>query len=109
MLHFSFEIRDAANIRPILNQFIGLTTGKTILIGKGDLKIFAQFEEGREEEDRISAVLLHSNFILVKVKLISFLDEYQPVELIINYNEYNYNVILPSKMIDSIYEDLIVI
>ena len=41
-------------------------------------------------------------------EIISFLDEDQPVELIINYNEYNYNVTLPSKMIDSIYEDLIV-
>ena len=102
------EIRDAENIRPILNQFIGLTTGKTILIGKGDLKIFAQFEEGREEEDRISAVH-YIQFHFSESEINSFLDEYQPVELIINYNEYNYNVILPSKMIDSIYEDLIVI
>ena len=102
------EIKDAIQIRPILNQFIGLTTGKTILIRKDDLKIYAQFEEGREEEDRISAVH-YIQFHFSESEKISFLDEDQPAELIINYNEYNYNETLPSKMIDSIYEDLTVI
>jgi len=99
------EIRDAENIRPMLNQFIGLTTGKNMLIKKGDLKIYAQFEDGREEEDRISAVH-YIQFHFNDSDKNSFFNEGHPVELIIDYNEYNYNVILPSKMIASICEDL---
>ena len=99
------EIKDAIQIRPILNQFIGLTIGKTVLIRKGDLKISAQFEEGREEEDKISAVH-YIQFHFNESDKNSFFDEGAPVELIIDYNEYNYNVKLPSKMIASICEDL---
>ena len=100
------EIRDAVNIRPILNQFIGLTTGKTILIRKGDLKISAQFEEGREEEDKISAVH-YIQFHFDEKDKISFLDGDQPVELIIDYNEYKYITTLPREMIDTLNADLI--
>jgi len=76
-----------------------------MLIKKGDLKIYAQFEDGREEEDRISAVH-YIQFHFNDSDKNSFFDEGHPVELIIDYNEYNYNVILPSKMIASICEDL---
>ena len=99
------EIREAENIRPMLNQFIGLTTGKNMLIKKGDLKIYAQFEDGREEEDKISAVH-YIQFHFNDSDKNSFFDEGHPVELIIDFNEYNYNVKLPSKMIASICEDL---
>jgi len=102
------EIRDAANIRPILNQFIGLTTGKTILIGKGDLKIYAQFEEGREEGDKISAIH-YIQFHFDEKDKISFLDGDQPVELIIDYNEYKYITTLPTEMIDTLNADLIMV
>ena len=102
------EIKDAIQIRPILNQFIGLTVGKTVLIRKGDLKISAQFEEGREEEDKISAVH-YIQFHFDEKDKISFLDGDYPVELIIDYNEYKYITTLPREMIDTLTEDLIMV
>ena len=45
VINFKTINSEPTNARPILNQFIGLTVGKTVLIRKGDLKISAQFEE----------------------------------------------------------------
>jgi hypothetical protein len=102
------EIKDAIQIRPILNQFIGLTVGKTVLIRNGDLKISAQFEEGREEGDKISAVH-YIQFHFDEKDKIAFLDGDQPVELIIDYNEYKYITTLPREMIDTLTADLIMV
>ena len=102
------EIKDAIQIRPILNQFIGLTVGKTVLIRKGDLKISAQFEEGREKGDKISAVH-YIQFHFDEKDKIAFLDGDQPVELIIDYNEYKYITTLPREMIDTLTADLIMV
>ena len=43
-------------IKSVLNDFIGLTDGDNLYFEIGDEKVFAKFEEGREEEDKISSV-----------------------------------------------------
>ena len=50
------EVTQEDQIKPVLNQFIGLTTGQTIFLDFDGEKVFAQFEQGREEEDKISSV-----------------------------------------------------
>ena len=50
------EITEQENIREKLHQFLGLTDGDSLWLQVGDEKVFATFEEGRSEEDRISSV-----------------------------------------------------
>ena len=50
------EVTDEKLIKTVLNQFIGLTENHTIFFDLNGKKIYAQFEEGREEEDKISSV-----------------------------------------------------
>ena len=50
------EITDEKKIKSVLNDFIGLTDGDNLYFKIGDEKVFAKFEEGREEEDKISSV-----------------------------------------------------
>ena len=50
------EITDERKIKSVLNDFIGLTDGDNLYFEIGDEKVFAKFEEGREEEDKISSV-----------------------------------------------------
>ncbi|MEL1237119.1 MAG: DUF3501 family protein, partial [Candidatus Neomarinimicrobiota bacterium] len=50
------EITDESKIKSVLNDFIGLTDGDNLYFEIGGEKVFAKFEEGREEEDKISSV-----------------------------------------------------
>lgn len=50
------EITDETRIKEDLQQFIGLTNGDKLWIQLNDHKIFAEFEEGRSEDDKISSV-----------------------------------------------------
>ena len=101
------EVTDDKKIKSVLNRFIGLTEGETLYFKFNGKRVCAQFEQGREEKDKISSVH-YLQFHFSESEKISFLDKNHPVELIIDYNKYNYGVILPPKMIESICEDLIV-
>ena len=46
------EITDESKIKSVLNDFIGLTDGDNLYFEIGDEKVFAKFEEGREEEEK---------------------------------------------------------
>ncbi len=50
------EITDEEQIREKLHKFLGLTDGRSLWLQAGDQKVYAQFEAGRSEEDRISSV-----------------------------------------------------
>ena len=50
------EITDAALIKERLQQFLGLTDGKSLWLQVEDERTYAQFEGGRSEEDQISSV-----------------------------------------------------
>ena len=91
------EVTKETKIRSVLNQFIGLTVGKNLYFQIGAQKIYAQFEEGREEEDKISSVH-YLQFDLGEKTMTDFLDNGIAVALNIDYNDYKYSKILSKTM-----------
>ena len=99
------EVTKETQIRSVLNQFIGLTMGKNLYFQIGSQKIYAQFEEGREEEDKISSVH-YLQFDLGEKTMTDFLNNGIAVALTIDYNDYQYSKILSKTMGSSLIEDL---
>ena len=99
------EVTQEDQIKPILNQFIGLTTGKTIFLDFDGEKVFAQFEQGREEEDKISSVH-YLQFNLDDKQMEMLADYNSDLKIGIEYNKYSYLVELSSHTKDSLYEDV---
>ncbi|MCF7808918.1 MAG: DUF3501 family protein [Candidatus Marinimicrobia bacterium] len=98
------EVSEEAQIKPVLNQFIGLTHGNTVYFQVGDQKVFAEFEAGREEEDRISSVH-YVQFPFTKEMRTAFL-EASDVILGIDYRDYDYQVNLSEETLSSLKADL---
>ena len=99
------EVTKETQIHSVLNQFIGLTVGKNLYFQIGAQKIYAQFEEGREEEDKISSVH-YLQFDLDEKTMTDFLDDGIAVAITIDYNDYQYSEILSKTMRSSLIEDL---
>lgn len=99
------EVTDEAQIRPVLNQFIGLTEGKAIYFEIGEKKVFARFEDGREEAGKISSVH-YLQFDLDKKNMADFLNDGIAVAITIDYNDYQCSEILTKTMRSSLIEDL---
>lgn len=99
------EVTEESQIRPVLNQFIGLTESQSIYFEFDGQKVFAEFEAGREEEDKISSVH-YIKFNLDLVSKSAFLDNPGNIELLIDYNDYNYSESITAGMKKSLSEDL---
>ena len=99
------EVTKETQIRSVLNQFIGLTVGKNLYFQIGAQKIYAQFEEGREEADKISSVH-YLQFDIDEKPMTDFLDDGIAVAITIDYNDYQYSEILSKTMRSSLNEDL---
>ena len=99
------EITDEKKIKSILNDFIGLTDGENLYFEIGDDKIFATFEQGREEEDKISSVH-YVQFHFDQDQKARLVDPKEKVNIVINYNNYIYSVPIQDKMRSSLHEDL---
>ena len=99
------EITDEKKIKSILNDFIGLTDGDNLYFQIESDKIFAKFEEGREEEDKISSVH-YIQFYFDSDQKAKFGDLSQKVNIVIDYNKYVYSFPVQDKMRLSLLEDL---
>jgi len=99
------EVTDEAQIRPVLNQFIGLTEGKAIYFEIEDQKIYAEFETGREKSNKISSVH-YIQFDLDEKNMTDFLNDGIAVAITIDYNDYQCSEILTKTMRSSLIEDL---
>ena len=100
------EVTDEAQIRPVLSQFIGLTEGKAVYFEIEDEKVYAEFEIGREESNKISSVhYIQFNFNATAKAI--FLENPESVKLIINYKNYNYSETINEGMLKSWSEDLL--
>ncbi|MEC8984320.1 MAG: DUF3501 family protein [Candidatus Neomarinimicrobiota bacterium] len=99
------EVTQETQIRSVLNQFIGLTAGKNIYFQIGVQKIYAQFEEGREEENKISSVH-YLQFDLDEKNMTDFLNDGIAVAITIDYNDYQCSEILTKTMRSSLIKDL---
>ena len=98
------EVTDEKLIKTVLNQFIGLTEKKTIFFNLNGKKIYAQFEEGREQEDKISSV--HYIRFLFSDDDKKLFHQKRNIKLGINYKDYNYAELLSDKMLTSLIEDI---
>ena len=98
------EVTDEKLIKTVLNQFIGLTENRTIFFNLNGKKIYAQFEEGREQEDKISSV--HYIRFLFSDDDKKLFHQKRNIKLGINYKDYNYAELLSDKMLTSLIEDI---
>tara|TARA_Y100000817_G_scaffold251302_1_gene203727 strand:- start:2208 stop:2786 length:579 start_codon:yes stop_codon:yes gene_type:complete len=98
------EVTDEKLIKTVLNQFIGLTENQTIFFDLNGKKIYAQFEEGREEEDKISSV--HYIRFLFSDDDKKLFHQNGKIKLGINYKDYNYAELLSDEMLTSLIEDI---
>jgi hypothetical protein len=99
------EVTDENQIRPVLSQFIGLTEGEAVYFEIGEKKVFARFEDGREEAGKISSVH-YLQFDLDEKKMTDFLNDGIAVAITIDYNDYQCSEILTKTMRSSLIEDL---
>ena len=98
------EITDPQKIRPVLDNFIGLTEGENVYFDINGEKVYAQFEEGREKEDNISSVH-YIRFPFIEEQKILFMNEASTISINIDYNDYQYSVDLNEKMRESLSSD----
>ena len=84
------EVTDEAKIRPVLNKFIGLTGGESLYFVVNGEKVYGLFEEGREEEDKISSVH-YVRFNFSKDQISNFSNTDTQIQLVIDYNDYNFS------------------
>ena len=99
------EITDENKIKSILNDFIGLTDGDYLYFDIGGDKVYAKFEQGREEEDKISSVH-YVQFFFDKNQKTKFIDSSKKVSIVIDYKNYIYSEIVKDRMRSSLYKDL---
>ena len=98
------EITDEKKIKPVLNEFIGLTDGDNLYFEVGNEKIFARFEEGREEEDKISSVH-YVQFHFSEDQKSQLADLSQNANIVIDYNKYMFSVSVKDEMRQSLVND----
>ena len=99
------EITDEKKIKSVLNEFIGLTDGDNLYFEVGNEKVFARFEEGREEEDKISSVH-YVQFHFSENQKSQLADLSQNANIVIDYNKYIYSVSVKDEMRQSLVNDL---
>ena len=99
------EITDESKIKSVLNDFIGLTDGDNLYFEVGNEKVFAKFEEGREEEDKISSVH-YVQFYFNQNQKDQLVDLSQNVNIVIDYKNYVHSVQVKDEMRLSLADDL---
>ena len=99
------EVVEEAKIRPVLNKFIGLTDHQTLYLDINGEKVYAEFEQGREEENKISSVH-YVQFLFSNEQKNNFTDSESETKLGIDYKDYKYTKTVPDGLQRSLCEDL---
>jgi len=99
------EVVEEAKIRPVLNKFIGLTDHQTLYLDINGEKVYAEFEQGREEENKISSVH-YVEFLFSNEQKNNFTDSESETKLGIDYKDYKYTETVPDGLQRSLCEDL---
>ena len=99
------EVVEEAKIRPVLNKFIGLTDHQTLYLDINGEKVYAEFEQGREEENKISSVH-YVQFLFSNEQKKNFTDSESETKLGIDYKDYKYTKTVPDGLQRSLCEDL---
>ena len=99
------EVVEEAKIRPVLNKFIGLTDHQTLYLDINGEKVYAEFEQGREEENKISSVH-YVQFLFSNEQKNNFTDSESETKLGIDYKDYKYTETVPDGLQRSLCKDL---
>lgn len=99
------EITEEEKIKEDLHKFLGLTDGEKLWIQIGDHKIFAKFEEGRSEEDKISSVH-YIRFTFNDEELNLFKQFSIPASIMISQNDYRFYSELTKEARQTLINDL---
>jgi hypothetical protein len=99
------EVVEEVKIRPVLNKFIGLTDRQSLYLDINGEKIYAEFEQGREEENKISSVH-YVQFLFSSEQKNNFTDSESETKLGIDYRDYKYTETVPDGLQRSLCEDL---
>ncbi len=99
------EITQGDRIKDRLSRFLGLTDRQCLWLQVGDYKVYASFEAGRAEEDKISSVH-YLRFPLSPEQSSSFKDQNTPVAAVISLGDYEYTVTLAPATRASLSDDL---
>ncbi|MCA0447769.1 MAG: DUF3501 family protein [Bacteroidetes bacterium] len=100
------EITEEEKIREDLHKFLGLTDGKSLWIEFGSNKVFAEFEAGRSEEDRISSVH-YIRFAFTPAQIEEFQNSQVPAYMKISQNSYQHSLLLGNEIRTSLISDLL--
>ena len=100
------EVVEEAKIRPVLNKFIGLTDRQSLYLDINGEKIYAEFEQGREEENKISSVH-YVQFQFSSEQKNNFTDSESKTKLVIDYKNYKYAEPVPDGLQRSLCDDLL--
>jgi len=100
------EITEEEKIREDLHKFLGLTDGKSLWIEFGSNKVFAEFEAGRSEEDRISSVH-YIRFAFTPAQIEEFQNSQVPAFMKISQNSYQHSLLLGNEIRTSLISDLL--
>ena len=99
------EVVEEEKIRPVLNKFIGLTDHQTLYLDINGEKVYAEFEQGREEENKISSVH-YVQFLFSNEQKNNFTDSESETKIGIDYKDYKYTETVPDGLQRSLCEDL---
>ncbi|MFC1549907.1 DUF3501 family protein [Candidatus Neomarinimicrobiota bacterium] len=100
------EITEETEIRELLYKFIGLTENQTLFIKMDHDKVYANFESGREEEDKISSVH-YIRFRFTHEQISRMQSGKTKLSIGIDYKDYQYDRIFSRMEIKNIFSDLI--
>ncbi|MCH8023658.1 MAG: DUF3501 family protein [Candidatus Marinimicrobia bacterium] len=99
------EITQSDQIKDRLSRFLGLTDRQCLWLQVGQDKVFASFEAGRAEEDKISSVH-YLRFPLSPQQCASFKDQNTPLAAVISLGDYEYSTTLAPATRASLSDDL---
>lgn len=99
------EITESDQVKEKLHKFLGLTDGESLWLQIGDTKIYAAFEEGRAEEDKISSVH-YIRFTLTKSVQENLKNSAIEAKIGIDQGTYKYTTVLSSDSRKSLINDL---
>ena len=100
------EITESDQIREKLHKYLGLTDGNNLWLQVADEKVYAQFEEGRSEEDRISSVH-YIRFPIPPELQVRLHDPSSEIKFCIAQTDYQHEVPVTEDMRASLSADLV--
>ncbi|MCH7482239.1 MAG: DUF3501 family protein [Chloroflexi bacterium] len=99
------EITDKEGLREILDRFIGIDRGGTTFLSIGGERVEGEYEGGRSNEVRISAVH-YVTFDLSRSQTAAFIAGDVPVSLLIEHPAYRAEAVISGGVRASLAEDL---